>query len=76
MAPVTAEENSVSGFAARPCATATPMAAPTTGEEADTTSANGASQPRKGTLDNCERISPMMSEENRPSAMELMAWMK
>ena len=48
---------------------ATPMAAPTTGDEADSTSQYGARKLSQEICASCDRISPMMSEANRPSPM-------
>ena len=59
-----------------PQAIATPMAAPTTGDDASSASVSGAMNESPGSLAICVRISPMIKEENSPSAMAPMASMK
>ena len=62
-----------SGLVFNPYAIATPIAAPTTGDFAETTSENGLSQESMEMLASWESIRPMISDENRPSAIALMS---
>ena len=48
---------------------ATPIAAPTTGDDAETTPLYGARNPKMENLDSWLRIKPMISEENSHSPM-------
>ena len=52
---------------------AAPIAPPTTGEEAESTSVNFERNSRCGIFANWLMISPTMSEEKRPSAIALIA---
>ena len=65
-----------SGEAPSPQATAAPMDAPTTGEEAPSTEEKAARKESPGIFPSWERISPIIREEKSPKAMALIASIK
>ena len=74
--PVAAEEKSTSGRTFMPQAVPTPMAAPVAALMCGSASSTACASARNGSSMICPMIVPMMSEENRPSAMPPIASIK